>query len=70
MKNKITLSFTDNQLNVIYDALTELSNMTDNNKTQNTIDRIIDIIYVANKQQTGNSIWQLPEYLYNGFYSS
>ena len=54
--NKITLSFTDNQLNVIYDALTELSNMTDNNKTQNAIDKIIDIIYVANKQQSGNSI--------------
>ena len=54
--NKITLSFTDNQLNVIYDALTELSNMTDNNRTQNTINKIIDIIYVANKQQSGNNI--------------
>ena len=47
---KITLSFTDNQLDIIYDALNELDNMTDDNNTQNTISDILNIIYVANKQ--------------------
>ena len=36
-KNNTTITFTNKELDVIYDALTELENMTDNNKTQNKL---------------------------------
>jgi len=40
-KNKTTIiAFTNKELDVIYDALTELENMIDNNKTQNIINDI------------------------------
>jgi len=40
-KNKTTLiAFTNKELDVIYDALTELGNMIDNNKTQHIINDI------------------------------
>jgi len=41
-KNKTTITFTNKELNVIYDALTELQNMTDSNKTQNIISFVIN----------------------------
>ena len=44
-KNKTTITFTNKELNVIYDALTELENMTDNNKTQNIISDICTKMY-------------------------
>ena len=44
-KNKSTITFTNKELNVIYDALTELENMTDNNKTQNIISDICTKMY-------------------------
>jgi hypothetical protein len=46
----------NNELDVIYDALTEFENMTDNDQEQNTIHDIFTKIYVANKQHSGNSI--------------
>ena len=46
-KNNTTLTFTNKELNVIYDALTELENMTDNNKTQNIISDICTKMYNA-----------------------
>ena len=39
-KNKTIIAFTNKELDVIYDALTELENMIDNNKTQNIISDI------------------------------
>jgi hypothetical protein len=39
-KNKTIITFTNKELDVIYDALTELENMIDNNKTQNIISDI------------------------------
>ena len=39
-KNKTIIAFTNKELDIIYDALTELENMTDNNKTQNIISDI------------------------------
>ena len=50
-KNKSTITFTNKELNVIYDALTELENMTDNNKTQNIISDICTKMYNAQFQQ-------------------
>ena len=44
-KNKTIITFTNKELNVIYDALTELQNMTDNNKTQNIISDICTKMY-------------------------
>ena len=56
-KNKTTIiAFTNKELDVIYDALTEFENMTDNDQEQNTIHDIFTKIYVANKQHSGNSI--------------
>jgi len=46
-KNKTTITFTNKELDVIYDALTELENMTDNNKTQNIISDICTKMYNA-----------------------
>lgn len=50
-KNKSTITFTNKELDVIYDALTELENMTDNNKTQNIISNICTKMYNAQFQQ-------------------
>ena len=44
-KNNTTITFTNKELNVIYEALTELENMTDNNKTQNIISDICTKMY-------------------------
>ena len=44
-KNKTTITFTNKELDVIYEALTELENMTDNNKTQNIISDICTKMY-------------------------
>ena len=46
-KNNTMIAFTNKELNVIYDALTELENMTDNNKTQNIISDICTKMYNA-----------------------
>jgi PHD/YefM family antitoxin component YafN of YafNO toxin-antitoxin module len=46
-----TITFNNNELDVIYDALTEFENMTDNDREQNIIHDIFTKIYVANKQQ-------------------
>jgi hypothetical protein len=46
-KNKTTITFTNKELDVIYDALTELENMIDNNKTQNIISDICTKMYNA-----------------------
>jgi len=46
-KNKTTITFTNKELDVIYDALTELENMTDNNKTQNIISDICTKMFNA-----------------------
>jgi PHD/YefM family antitoxin component YafN of YafNO toxin-antitoxin module len=51
-----TITFNNNELDIIYDALTEFENMTDNDEEQNTIHDIFTKIYVANKQHSGNSI--------------
>jgi PHD/YefM family antitoxin component YafN of YafNO toxin-antitoxin module len=51
-----TITFNNNELDIIYDALTEFENMTDNDAEQNTIHDIFTKIYVANKQHSGNSI--------------
>jgi hypothetical protein len=51
-----TITFNNNELDIIYDALTEFENMTDNDQEQNTIHDIITKMYVANKQHSGNSI--------------
>ena len=50
-KNNTTITFTNKELDVIYDALTELENMTDNNKTQNIINNICTKMYNAQFQQ-------------------
>ena len=50
-KNNTTITFTNKELDVIYDALTELENMTDNNKTQNIISDICTKMYNAQFQQ-------------------
>ena len=47
-KNKTTIiAFTNKELDVIYDALTELENMIDSNKTQNIISDICTKMYNA-----------------------
>jgi len=46
-KNKTTITFTNKELNVIYDALTELENMIDSNKTQNIISDICTKMFNA-----------------------
>jgi len=46
-KNKTTITFTNKELDVIYDALTELENMIDSNKTQNIISDICTKMYNA-----------------------
>jgi len=51
-----TITFNNNELDIIYDALTEFENMTDNAEEQNIIHDIFTKIYVANKQHSGNSI--------------
>ena len=51
-----TITFNNNELDIVYDALTEFENMTDNDEEQNTIHDIFTKIYVANKQHSGNSI--------------
>jgi hypothetical protein len=50
-KNKTTITFTNKELDVIYDALTELENMIDSNKTQNIISDICTKMYNAQFQQ-------------------
>ena len=50
-KNNTTITFTNKELDVIYDALTELENMIDNNKTQNIISDICTKMYNAQFQQ-------------------
>ena len=51
-KNKTTIiAFTNKELDVIYDALTELENMIDSNKTQNIISDICTKMYNAQFQQ-------------------
>jgi len=49
-KNKTTITFTNKELDVIYDALTELENMIDSNKTQNIISDICTKMYNAQQQ--------------------
>jgi hypothetical protein len=46
-KNKTTITFTNKELNVIYEALTELENMIDSNKTQNIISDICTKMFNA-----------------------
>jgi hypothetical protein len=46
-KNKTTITFTNKELDVIYEALTELENMIDSNKTQNIISDICTKMYNA-----------------------
>ena len=50
-KNKSTITFTNKELNVIYDALTELQNMIDNEKEQEIINDIFTKMYNAQFQQ-------------------
>ena len=49
-KNKTTITFTNKELDVIYEALTELENMIDSNKTQNIISDICTKMYNAQQQ--------------------
>jgi len=49
-KNKTTITFTNKELDVIYEALTELENMIDSNKTQNIINDICTKMYNAQQQ--------------------
>jgi len=46
-KNKTTITFTNKELNVIYEALTEFENMIDNNNKQNIISDICTKMYNA-----------------------
>jgi hypothetical protein len=46
-KNKTTITFTNKELDVIYDALTEFENMIDNNNKQNIISDICTKMYNA-----------------------
>ena len=46
-KNKTTITFTNKELNVIYEALTELENMIDSNNKQNIISDICTKMYNA-----------------------
>jgi hypothetical protein len=46
-KNKTIITFTNKELDVIYDALTELENMIDSNKTQNIISDICTKMFNA-----------------------
>jgi len=50
-KNKTTITFTNKELNVIYEALTEFENMIDNNNKQNIISDICTKMYNAQFQQ-------------------
>ena len=49
-KNKTTITFTNKELNVIYEALTEFENMIDNNNKQNIISDICTKMYNAQQQ--------------------
>jgi hypothetical protein len=46
-KNKTTITFTNKELNVIYEALTEFENMIDSNNKQNIINDICTKMYNA-----------------------
>jgi 5-methylthioribose kinase len=46
-KKQTIIAFTNKELDVIYDALTELENMIDNNKTQNIISDICTKMFNA-----------------------
>jgi len=46
-KNKTTITFTNKELNVIYEALTELENMIDSNNKQNIISDICTKMFNA-----------------------
>jgi hypothetical protein len=46
-KNKTTITFTNKELNVIYEALTEFENMIDSNNKQNIISDICTKMYNA-----------------------
>ena len=46
-KNKTTITFTNKELNVIYEALTEFENMIDNNNKQNIISDICTKMFNA-----------------------
>lgn len=47
MKKKIALEFTQSQLDIIYDALSEYDNMIDDDEEKDIIDEIIEKIYNA-----------------------
>ena len=49
-KNKTTIIFTNKELNVIYEALTEFENMIDSNNKQNIISDICTKMYNAQQQ--------------------
>ena len=50
-KNKTTIiAFTNKELNVIYEALTEFENMIDSNNKQNIINDICTKMYNAQQQ--------------------
>jgi len=49
-KNKTTITFTNKELNVIYEALTEFENMIDSNNKQNIINDICTKMYNAQQQ--------------------
>ena len=49
-KNKTTITFTNKELNVIYEALTEFENMIDSNNKQNIISDICTKMYNAQQQ--------------------
>ena len=46
-KNNTTITFTNKELNVIYEALTEFENMIDSNNKQNIINDICTKMYNA-----------------------
>jgi hypothetical protein len=46
-KNNTTITFTNKELNVIYEALTEFENMIDSNNKQNIISDICTKMYNA-----------------------
>ena len=45
-KNKTTITFTNKELNVIYEALTEFENMIDSNNKQNIISFLINSLII------------------------
>jgi hypothetical protein len=46
MKKTITLEFTQSQLDIIYDALSEYDNMIDDGEEKDIIDEINDIMSI------------------------